>query len=613
MRFMQRLRPHVPRTRRARLLAVTGACLAGLATFMIASAAGALSDSTFNTQNGDLTSNSTTQPNDWNPKNGTYPGPIQPIDCGTAAQIPHAGVNCGTDLVKSGSDNSFGQGSKEDTPSPTVVSGAIPPNKDDLMRFYVNKEETTSGKFLHLAWERSNLLGSAHMDFEFNQSQTPSANGVTPIRSAGDVLITFDFGGSGQPDLGVDQWLTSANTPKVPGFATNTCLSANSFPCWGDHTDLSQSGLAVGSVNSQTVTDNNPPNNPTSLIGNSSGSTFGEASIDLQAIFAPGKCENLGSAYLKSRSSGSSFTSALKDFIAPVPVSISNCGSLLIHKTDGTNGLAGATFTATPGSTDANGNTAHSSTFTDESPAHTGYYCLDNMLIGQQTTVKETAAPPGYNPDPNSQTLTVSNSRSCADRLADQSITQDGQDFVDTPQVGAIKITKTGKDKNCTDSGVPTASCAGSGSNHLGGAVFQLKDSSGTVKYTSLQTDGTTGVACIDGVAPGAYTLHESTTPNGYQAAADSSVTIAANTACNGTGTSAPLSQPVVDQPLTTITTSTTPDIPGATTSTVKCVNSTPNPPGGGTDTGETTASNTPHTTKKLVPGTYDCTVVIDP
>ena len=83
--------------------------------------------------------------------------------------------------------------------APTVVNGSIPPSKDDLSRFYVNKERVGGQDFLYLAWERSNLLGSAHMDFELNQDATPSANGVTPVRTAGDLLIDFDFGGSGVP------------------------------------------------------------------------------------------------------------------------------------------------------------------------------------------------------------------------------------------------------------------------------------------------------------------------------------------------------------------------------------------------------------------------------
>ena len=80
---------------------------------------------------------------------------------------------------------------------------------------------------------------------------------------------------------------------------------------------------------------------------------------------------------------------------------------------------------------------------------------------------------------------------------------------------------------------------------------------------------------------------------------------IVAGTKCDGTGDEAPLSVKVVDQPLTTITVSTTPQVAGTTESTVQC---TP-----ATATGDTIPAATPHTTNGVVPGTYTCTVVIDP
>src|SRR5215207_7826506 len=41
-------------------------------------------------------------------------------------------------------DESFGQGTKEDTPVPSVVDGSIPPNKSDLKFFGVYQEGTTA-------------------------------------------------------------------------------------------------------------------------------------------------------------------------------------------------------------------------------------------------------------------------------------------------------------------------------------------------------------------------------------------------------------------------------------------------------------------------------------
>src|SRR6266496_4090383 len=316
------LGPSGSKRRRTRLLVLTLLAASAFAVLFVGASSGTLSGgSTFESGDGDLAPNTSTPPaaHDWN-------APVETITCPNT--IPGSGTNCGLDLVKNQADNSLGQGSKEDNPAPTVVSGSIPPSKDDLSRFYVNKEKVGGNDYLYLAWERSNLLGSAHMDFEFNQSSTPSANGVTPQRTAGDLLIDFDFGGSGVPVLAKHTWITSGN-------AATDCEASNTLPCWDKAVNLG--AFAEAQVNSAPVTDTNPPGAPRTLDGNTKNginSTFGEAGINLtgSGIFQPGVCEHFGAASLKSRSSGNSFTSELKNFIAPIPVYISNCGSLKIIK-----------------------------------------------------------------------------------------------------------------------------------------------------------------------------------------------------------------------------------------------------------------------------------------
>ncbi|HEX6712819.1 MAG TPA: SpaA isopeptide-forming pilin-related protein [Thermoleophilaceae bacterium] len=305
---------------------MTATSLAGLAAFIIASAAATLPGSSFNTTNGDLTDLAL---HDWNPAGAPVGnvGPLQTITCPSSP--PGAGTNCGLDRTGSALDDSFAQGPKEDDPAPSVGTGSIPPNKDDLSRFYVNQEKAGGNDYLYLAWERTNTLGSAHMDFEFNQSSTLSANGVTKVRTAGDMLITFDFGGSGVPALSLSKWVTSG--------PASQCEASNNLPCWSALQTLG--AFADASVNNHDVTDNNPPASPRTLPGSVSSngtvsSTFGEAGINLTAagVFPPNVCAHFGAASLKSRSSGSSFTSTLKDFIAPIPVNISNCGGLEVQK-----------------------------------------------------------------------------------------------------------------------------------------------------------------------------------------------------------------------------------------------------------------------------------------
>src|SRR6266498_852405 len=94
----------------------------------------------------------------------------------------------GDDLTSGANDNSFGQGTKEDDGAVTVVTGSIPPQKSDLTRFYVGSEFASSSNFLYLAWERSNVLGSANMDFEINKAAQPDLTTTGPktlVRTAG--------------------------------------------------------------------------------------------------------------------------------------------------------------------------------------------------------------------------------------------------------------------------------------------------------------------------------------------------------------------------------------------------------------------------------------------
>ena len=127
------------------------------------------------------------------------------------------GRNTGIDITSGKVDNSFGQGTKEDSSTPTVVTGSIPPNKNDLTRFYEASSQAADGDiFLYLGWERLVNIGNANLDFEINQASSPTftagATGpVTIVRTAGDLLVSYDFGGSGTPTIGLSTWLTAAH------------------------------------------------------------------------------------------------------------------------------------------------------------------------------------------------------------------------------------------------------------------------------------------------------------------------------------------------------------------------------------------------------------------
>jgi hypothetical protein len=281
----------------------------------------------------------------------------------------------GDDLASGTSDNSFGQGTKEDDPNVTVVTGSIPPQKSDLTRFYVANEFTSGANYLYLAWERSNVLGSANMDFEINKLAQPNltTTGAKSLnRSAGDLLITFDFGGSGSPVLGLLKWVTSG--------ATSQCFSANALPCWGNRVNLSGLGEAEGAVNAVTVSD------PIANVSLPAG-TFGEAAVNLTAagVFPTGTCTAFGSTFLKSRSSAS-FPAEVKDFVAPQPVNISNCGTIVVNKVT-ENGNATFGYTTTGG--------LSPSTFTLQG-GDTRTYGPGTVLPGTYTVTEDSPLPSGW-------------------------------------------------------------------------------------------------------------------------------------------------------------------------------------------------------------------------
>jgi Prealbumin-like fold domain len=302
-------------------------------------------------------------------------------------------------------DDSFGEGTKEDTAVPTVVDGSIPNNKSDLLNFGVYLEDNAAGKFLNVFWQRvQEPSGTTNMDFEFNKSKTLSANGVTPVRSAGDILIQYDLTSGGtHPELFLSTWVTTGS---------NSLCEANGakVPCWGDRVNLTTAGLGTGSINTSPI-----PGSESDGLGDISPRTFGEAQIDFDAFGTGGDpCAGFGSAYLKSRSSDS-FTAALKDFIAPTPVDFNECGAIKITKTrkhaadgPGSHPHAGVTFTITGGNLPAGGTTV----VTDAD----GVACLDNLV--QSTTpysVAETV-PTGYAADgPTTQTVTVDTDATCTD------------------------------------------------------------------------------------------------------------------------------------------------------------------------------------------------------
>jgi hypothetical protein len=362
--------------------ALTLAAASGLVLALVGPATANLTGSTFEGNDGNLVVN-TAGNTDW-------------------ANAPARVV--GIDQPSGGTDNAFGQGTKEDNTNATVVTGSVPPNKNDLTRFYVGSEFTSNSNYLYLAWERAVNIGAANLDLEINQNPTAGFTGTTtgPVtlnRTAGDLLVTYDFSGSGTPTLGLLKWVTSG--------ATSQCFSSNSLPCWGNRVNLSAAGSAEGAVNTGTVTDPIAPNAPRTLTTG----LFGEAAINLTAagVFPAGTCEAFGSTFLKSRAS-SAFGAEVKDFIAPQPVNISNCGTIRIHKVT-ENGDASFGYTTTGGLSPSTFSLSNGGTRTyGPGTVLSGNYSVTEATLPAGWTLKDltcTASGSGTSATPSGATVSI--------------------------------------------------------------------------------------------------------------------------------------------------------------------------------------------------------------
>jgi hypothetical protein len=473
------------------------------------------------------------------------------------------------DKPSGATDDSFGQGTKEDTAVPTVVDGSIPPQKSDLLNFGVYQETVGNRNFMHMFWHRvQEPTGTTNMDFEFNQSTTVSGNGVTPVRTAGDLLVQYDLAQGGtHPVLFLSRWVTTGSAAQ--------CEAANSVPCWGTKTNLTAAGDATGSINTSAI-----PAADADGLGNISSRTFGEASLDLDAVLGGSTtCAAFGSAYLKSRSSDS-FTAAVKDFIAPTPVNINLCGSVKIIKTDDAtppSPLAGAEFTLYKDNAPVGGSRGAEDTITTLkcTTGADGTCTINNVFKGEYWVV-ETVVPAGHDGVAD-QHVTV---------VANQTVTVGP--LVDPRQTGAIKVTKLRK--HVAD---------GPGDHPQPGVDF-------TVNGVTKTTDAN-GQACFDGLLSGDYTVHE-TVPAGYHGEADKTVTVDNKASCSD-ATYVGETVTFHNTPLSNITVSFESQVSGGTASQISCTGLTATPPDGTPNAFDDTSESF----TDLEPGTYNCTVVIDP
>jgi hypothetical protein len=562
----------------------------------------------FEDDDGNLVVNSTFDWNGFSPVTWTGTAPNQ-----TATKIASGWTFTGlTDAQATTSDSGYSGGVKQDVDC-AGIKGSKAPNKDDLKRIYLATKTVNGHIYLNLAWMRipqNTANASAHVGFEFNQGTTacPAGSDSLVHRTAGDLLLVYDFEGSssGAATLTLRKWVTSGACE----------IGSDTAPCWGPATDLTASGFAEAKVNTAAVTDTVAPGGDTLQLAE-----FGEAGVDLTnaGIFQTGVCAAFGQVEGVSRSSGNSGQAAMEDLVGPGHISLTNCGTVTIIKQTDPRGLnQNFSFTSTlsggqlscsqpspetPQSFTLNdtGNAGKTLGSTDPAQNSAGntQNCT-NVPIGSYT-VTEGTEPAGFVLESLTCTATGSGSGSQdATNPSQANITiAAGLDhvtcvYVNQQQLGAIKITKTSVKGNAP----------------LAGATFSVT-SGGTPIAGSPFTTDSNGTICVDHLAFGDYVVTETAAPSGYAINDPTShtVTVNNNAACSD-ATYVGESISFSDTPLTDITATATSEATGGTQSTITCVNSSnanvgnsPQGPGGSVSVGA----------NGLMPGTYTCTIVIDP
>lgn len=563
-------------------------------------------ESGFEDDDGNLAVNSTF---DWNgfapaPWTGTAPNRVS---AKTVSGWEFDGIE---DAQATTSDNGFAGGTKQDDECATVIS-AKAPNKDDLKRVYFASGTVNNHVYLNLAWVRipqNTTSPSAHVAFEFNQSDTLcGGSGGLVERSTdndGDVLIVYDFegGATDTPTIRLSRWIGSG-----------TCeVSSHTPPCWGVAQTLG-AGVAEAKVNTSVVgsvidTIQPPPaQNPLGL------NEFGEAGIDLTdaGVFPPGECRSFGNAFAVSRTSGSSSTAQMKDLVGPGEVDITNCGTITIIKRTEPRGVdQDFSFTSTiaGGELDCSADTTPASfTLNDaagvDNSANTET-CV-NVPAGDYT-VTEGADPAGFEFTDLSCTAEgtgTSATPASGDATRIASITMAGGGdvtcvYTNSQQLGAIKITKT---SSKDDSG-------------LAGATFSI---TGPNSYSNSVVSTSDGTVCVDGLAFGTYTVTETAAPSGYAIddATGHDLVVEDNVTCSDV----PFGGETIsfsDTPLSEIEVQFR-SLAGAgvTNASIVCEDSTPATVDAVSENGlaDPAFDDTDETFTNLAPGTYTCTVVVDP
>jgi hypothetical protein len=570
-------------------LIVTGALIFSVMGTALAGPVGNASG--YEDDDGNLVVNSTFDWNGFAPLSWTGTAPYR-TSSATVSGWSFVGLE---DQQAKTSDTAFAGGTKQDDNCATVNTGKSP-NKDDLKRVYISSSTVGANVYLNLAWVRipqNTTSPSAHIGFEFNQGDTPCPAGSDGLveRTVGDLLFVYDFegGATDTPTITLRRWVDSGACE----------VGSDSPPCWGTSTDLTALGFAEARVNTTTVT--GPFNDDLAPDGSENLGTneFGEAGIDLTnaGVFSSNICTGFGKTFAVSRSSGNSATAQMKDLVGPGDVNITNCGRVIIRKvTSPSPDPTGTSFAYTTTGTDLSsfslkngenkdfGSNVHAGSYsvTETDPSSSGFDFTSLNCSASTTT--------------NGTNIMTSGRTVSFDLKALDTV---DCTYTNTLRQGAIKITKLSSKDNTTG---------------LAGAKFSI---TGPNSYSKSVTSGSDGTVCVDGLAWGDYTVTETDPPSNYKIDDTSghTVTVDNNAKCSDstyggetiTFKDTPLSEiEVIFRSLAGT---------GVTKASIVCQDSTPTTIDAVSENGaaDPAYDDTDETFTNLAPGTYTCTVVIDP
>lgn len=500
-----------------------------------------------------------------------------------------------SDKFSTTQDDSFQSGQKQDAPCPVINANKNPPKDDftDVASFNETNFDPNSAQFHHTFLDGATIRvaanGNASENVELNKGTNGTCGTTTQLaRSAGDKLIAIDYlNGGTNVQFHVLTWVTSG-----------TCfVNKDTAPCWGSTVQTLSANAAEGQVNQSPIAAaDNKINNLALVTGQ-----FAEFGVDLTAagIIPANTCSAFAQTVWESRASGSSFVSSTED-VSVESHPISNCGTITIKKHTDPRGIdqvfsytsnlpANASAGGVSG-IDANGNfslndagntTADSAANTVSEQAFAGTYNVTEGADPASFTFESLTCSGG--------TTSISGKTATITLAPGDNVTCT---YVNKQQQGAIEILKTSSKASATP---------------LANATFSITGPNG---YSNTVTSGTDGTACVEGLAFGDYSVTETSAPTGY--AIDVGTAMDAPVGTSGTCSSPSVTLTFTDTPLTDITATATSEVAGGTQSTITCT-------GTSTD-GKTTlnASDGPKeaasvSSTGLHPGTYTCTILIDP